>query len=306
MNRQSLQSLFAGVAQRVLFDEPLARHTTWRIGGPADVLVIPDTLTEMKAALATAKRHELPVFVLGRGSNLLVKDGGMRGVVLKLGDGFAAVETSGCSLTALAGRTIISAANIAIRSGLSGLEFASLIPGTVGGAVTMNAGAYGGEIKDVLAKATVIDRAGEVTEVLPQELAFAYRRSAVEEKGLVVVEATFALKAGDRAQMLERVRAWSERRAATQPLSMPNCGSVFRNPAGDFSARLIEAAGLKGHRIGNAMISDLHANFIVNLGQAQATDALALMNLAQTAVWERFGVKLEPEVRVVGEDEARR
>ncbi len=306
MDRRSLESVFAGVAQSVLYDEPLVRHTTWRIGGPADVLIIPGTLTEVKAALASAKRHELPVFVLGRGSNLLVKDGGIRGVVLKLGDDFAAVETSACSLTALAGRTIVSAAHIAIRRGLSGLEFATGIPGTVGGAVTMNAGAHGGEIRDVLAKATVIDRAGEVLEVLPQDLAFAYRHSDIGEKGLVVVEATFALTAGDRAKMQERVRAWSRRRLVSQPLSLPSCGSVFRNPSGDFSARLIEAAGLKGRRIGNAMISDLHANFIVNLGQAQAVDVMALMRLAQTEVWERFGVKLEPEVRVVGEDEARR
>lgn len=306
MNRRSLESVFAGVAQNVLYDEPLVRHTTWRIGGPADVLIIPGTLTEVKAALAIAKRYDLPVFVLGRGSNLLVKDGGIRGVVLKLGDDFAAVETSECSLTALAGRTIVSAAHIAIRRGLSGLEFATGIPGTVGGAVTMNAGAHGGEIKDVLAKATVIDRTGEVLEVLPQDLAFAYRHSGIGEKGMVVVEATFALTAGDRAKMQERVRAWSRRRLVSQPLSLPSCGSVFRNPSGDFSARLIEAAGLKGQRIGNAMISDLHANFIVNLGQAQAVDVMALMRLVQTAVWERFGVKLEPEVRVVGEDEARR
>ena len=170
----------------------------------------------------------------------------------------------------------------------------------------MNAGAHGGEIRDVLAKATVIDRAGEVLEVLPQDLAFAYRHSGIGEKGLVVVTATFALTAGDRVKMQERVRAWSRRRIVSQPLSLPSCGSVFRNPPGDFSARLIEAAGLKGQRIGNAMISDLHANFIVNLGQAQAADVMALMRLAQTAVWERFGVKLEPEVRVVGEDEARR
>ncbi len=306
MDRRSLESVFAGVAQSVLYDEPLVRHTTWRIGGPADVLIIPGTLTEVKAALASARRHELPVFVLGRGSNLLVKDGGIRGVVLKLGDDFAAVETSELSLTALAGRTIVSAAHIAIRRGLSGLEFATGIPGTVGGAVTMNAGAHGGEIRDVLAKATVIDRAGEVLEVLPQDLAFAYRHSGIGEKGLVVVTATFALTAGDRVKMQERVRAWSRRRIVSQPLSLPSCGSVFRNPPGDFSARLIEAAGLKGQRIGNAMISDLHANFIVNLGQAQAADVMALMRLAQTAVWERFGVKLEPEVRVVGEDEARR
>lgn len=306
MNRKSLQSVFSGVAQNVLYDEPLFRHTTWRIGGPADVLVIPSTLTELKAVLVSAKQYELPVFVLGRGSNLLVKDGGIRGIVLKLGDDFAAVETAGCSLTVLAGRSLVSAANIAIRQGLAGLEFASLIPGTVGGAVTMNAGAHGGEIKDVLAKATVIDRAGEVREVLPQELEFAYRHSAIVEKGLVVAAATFALTVGDRAEMLERVHAWSRRRAATQPLSMPNCGSVFRNPVGDFSARLIEAAGLKGKRIGNAMISDLHANFIVNLGQAQAVDVIALMRLAQDEVWERFGVRLEPEVRVVGEDETRR
>ena len=305
MNRQMLCGLFEDLAVTVLCDEPLARHTTWRIGGCADVMAVPETVEQVRSLLAVARRAEIPYFVLGRGSNLLVRDGGMRGLVVKLGEALSEVSVSGNQLTALAGKGMVSAANIAISHGLSGLEFAAGIPGTVGGAVTMNAGAHGGEIKDVLRAATVLTPDGELLEAAPADFAFAYRHSVVRERRWIVLSATFGLQPGDRAEMRERVRAWSRRRQSTQPLSQPNCGSVFRNPPGDHAARLIEAAGLKGLRVGNAAISDLHANFIVNLGKARAADVLQLIERARTEVWERFGVRLIPEVRVVGEDEAR-
>ncbi len=306
MGRPLLESIFAGIAPTILYDEPLSMHTTWRIGGPADVLIVPTTLEEVRTVVLTAHANQIPLFIIGRGSNLLVMDGGMRGAVLKLGDKFASVDVSDHSLTALAGRSIVSAAHIAIRHGLSGLEFATGIPGTIGGAVTMNAGAHGGEIKNVLAKATVITPAGTITELFPDELEFRYRHSIVREQHLTIVQAQFDLQPGDSNQLQEKVRTWSKRRLATQPLSLPNCGSVFRNPPGDFAARLIENAGLKGLRRGNAMISELHANFIVNVGQARATDVLWLMCCVQETVQQRFGIRLEPEVRIVGEDETRR
>lgn len=306
MDRLLQASVFTGLAPTVLFDEPLSKHTTWRIGGPADVFIVPRTMEEVKAVVLAAHTHNIPLFILGRGSNLLVQDGGMRGAVLKLGDELAAVEVNGHSLTALAGRSIVSAAHIAIRHGLSGLEFATGIPGTVGGAVTMNAGAHGGEVKDVLARVTAITPDGTITELFPDELGFRYRHSIVREQQLTVVQAQFDLQLGDSKQLQEQVRIWSKRRQTTQPLSMPNCGSVFRNPPGDFAARLIESAGLKGLRHGNAMISELHANFIVNVGQARAADVLWLMRCAQETVQQRFGMRLEPEVRIVGEDDTRR
>lgn len=306
MQSSPFEDVFAGAAPVVLLDEPLSKHTTWRIGGPADVLVIPHTVAQVQEVVARAVRHGIPWFVLGRGSNLLVRDGGLRGLVIKLGDDFSAVSVEDGKLTALSGRGMVSAANIAIRQGLSGLEFATGIPGTVGGAVTMNAGAHGSEIKDVLAYASVLDASGAVREVDPAELSFRYRHSAVRERGWIVIAATFALQPGDVTVMQEQTRAHSRRRQSTQPLSLPNCGSVFRNPEGDYAARLIEAADLKGFRVGNAAVSDLHANFIVNLGGASASDVQAVMATVQRVVGERFGVELVPEVRVVGEDLARR
>ncbi len=305
LDRRMLCGLFQDLAVTVLCDEPLARHTTWRIGGSADAMVIVETVEQAQSVLAAARRAAIPVFVLGRGSNLLVRDGGIRGLVIKLGEGLSEVSRDGDRVTALAGKGMVSTANIAIQNGLSGLEFATGIPGSVGGAVTMNAGAHGSEIKDALLAATVLTADGELLAVPAADMGFAYRHSVVREREWTVLSATFALHPGDRDEMRERVYAWRRRRQATQPLSLPNCGSVFRNPPGDYAARLVEAAGLKGVRIGNAAISELHANFIVNLGGARAVDVLQLMERAAAEVWERFGVRLIPEVRLVGEDEAR-
>lgn len=302
----ALAEMFADVGARVYFDEPMARLTTWRIGGPADILVEPVDVEQVRATVSLAKRMNLPVFTVGRGSNLLVRDGGVRGIVIHLGDGFSRLEISGDRLRVQAGRAVMSAAFIAMRQGLSGLEFATLIPGSVGGAVTMNAGAHGGEIKDVLSTVTVLTQSHEVLTMPASELSFAYRHSKVPECGWIVLEAEFQLVPGDPDQMQEKVRSWGRKRQQTQPLSYPNCGSVFRNPPGDHAARLVEAAGLKGARVGQAAISELHANFIVNLGDARATDVLALIQRAKDTVEAQFGVRLQTEVRVVGEDETRR
>lgn len=305
INRQSSAEIFADVAPTVRFDEPLARHTTWRIGGLADIFVVPTAPQQVSETISRALAAGVPYYILGRGSNLLVKDGGIRGVVIKLGDEFADLRIDGQQLVSQSGRGIMSAANIAIRHGLSGLEFATSIPGTVGGAVTMNAGAHGGEVKDVLDTATVLTAEGELRTVTRDELQYAYRFSIIRERQWVVLSATFSLQTGDVQEMQERVRAWSKHRSSTQPLSLPNCGSVFRNPQGDHAARLIEAAGLKGTRVGNAAVSDLHANFIVNLGSARAEDVLQLILYVQKTVEKQCGVLLVPEVRVVGEDETR-
>jgi len=285
----------------VSFDEPMRSHTTWRIGGNADVFVVPESIDELQGALATARSMGLPWMVVGRGSNLLVQDGGIRGVVIKMGDAFAQIEAKDRTVVAGAGRSIISAAHVALRSNLQGLEFATGIPGSVGGAVMMNAGANGGEVKDVLAWAEVLTPLGEVQRLDNSDLNFSYRYSRLKDSPAIVLRACFRLQPGDGAELLERVHQSSLRRAGTQPLSQPSCGSVFRNPPGDYAARLVEAAGLKGLRHGDAQISDKHANFIVNLGQAKASDVLWLMQQAQETVANQFNVHLETEVRIVGE-----
>ena len=298
-------SIFANVATVVLYHEPMAKHTTWRIGGPADILAIPENVSQIEELLRLAVSHQIPYFVLGRGSNLLVRDGGIRGLVIKLSESFSGYAIDGNEMTVKSGRTIVSTAHVAMKNGLSGLEFATGIPGTVGGAVVMNAGAHGSEMKDVLKWVQVLTPGGEVKPHSVGELDFHYRSSALRDSGDVVLSATFALAPGNVEEMLAKVKRWSMHRQATQPLSFPSCGSVFRNPAGDYAARLIEAAGLKGKRIGDAMISDLHANFIVNLGHASAEEVMALMDYAKQQVLQQFGIELMPEVRLVGEDEAR-
>ncbi|WP_018132746.1 UDP-N-acetylmuramate dehydrogenase [Effusibacillus pohliae] len=303
MNAKDLQTIFHGLdVGTVTFNEPLSRHTTWKIGGPADMFVVPTKVEQLQLLAKTIGEHHLPWYVIGRGSNLLVRDGGIRGVVIKLADNFADVSVTGNRLTAQAGRSYVSAANTAIRSGLQGLEFATGIPGTVGGAVMMNAGAHGGETKDVLLCADIIEEDGSIRTLHNRDLKFAYRYSILKDRPRIVVRATFQLQPGNTEEMLQKVRAWTRRRQTTQPLQLPNCGSVFRNPEGTHAGLLIEQAGLKGTRIGGAQISELHGNFIVNLDKAKAADVLALIELVQTTIRERTGITLIPEVRIVGED----
>ncbi|MFN8544759.1 MAG: UDP-N-acetylmuramate dehydrogenase [Candidatus Binatia bacterium] len=284
-------------------DEPLARHTSFRIGGPADVLVTPDTTAELAAIVRLAARHGARLGVLGGGSNVLVGDGGMRGVVVKLGRGFRRLswvpDADGAMVTAGAAVQLGRLARSAVERGLAGLEFAEGIPGTVGGALFMNAGAYGGELATVVDRVDGVDVAGEVVSLSRAALAFRYRRTALPP-GFVVTAVRFRLCRDEPAAVRGRMDAARVRRTASQPQGRPNSGSMFKNPAGDFAGRLIEAGGLKGVRVGGARISERHANFIVNEGGAHAADVKALMDLAQRVVWERGGVWLEPEVRLVG------
>ncbi len=301
MDSDRYRSLFDQVEAVVMFDEPMARHTTWRIGGPADVFAVPTNAIQVQQLIAVSKDNGIPWLAMGRGSNLLVRDGGIRGLVIALGDALSDCTIDGNLVTAYAGRSLVSVAYKAIRQGLSGLEFATGIPGSVGGAVAMNAGAHGAEIKEVLKEVDVVSTDGLYLTIPANQLHFAYRSSALRENGWIAMKAVFALHDGDSQEMQERTRAWAKRRQNTQPLSLPSCGSVFRNPVGDYSARLIETCGLKGKRIGDAQVSEKHANFIVNLGQAKASDVLALLEFVQQTVKETFGVELLPEVRVVGE-----
>ena len=304
MDRNQVESIFAHEnVGTVLFQEPLSKHTSWRIGGPADVFLQPTETEHLVRIMQLTHQHGIPWYVIGKGSNLLVRDGGIRGVVIKLADNFADLEISGQTLTAQGGRSFVSAANHAIRQGLSGLEFATGIPGTVGGAVMMNAGAHGGEVKDVLIDCHVLMPDGQIEHLSREDLRFDYRYSCLKDRPGLVVDASFALNSGDAQEMSERVRGWAKRRQTTQPLSLPSCGSVFRNPESTHSGHLVEQAGLKGTRIGGAQISELHGNFIVNTGGAKATDVMQLIELIQTTIRDRYGYELHPEVRIVGEDD---
>jgi len=298
-----VRSLSSLLGERVRVGEPLARHTSLRIGGPADLLALPDTPDELGGLLRAAKTHGVRVTLLGGGSNLLVADGGIPGIVVKLGRGFAHLSwkerAGGCEVRAGAAVRFGRLARAAVARGLSGLEYAEGIPGTVGGALFMNAGAYGGEVAAAVAAVDGVTAEGELLALAGDALAFCYRRAELAP-GFVVTAVRFRLQRDGVGVVRERMEAARSRRTAAQPHGQANAGSIFKNPPGDHAGRLIEVAGLKGARAGRARISERHANFIVNEGGACAVDVKALMDLAQRVVWEQSGVWLEPEVRLLG------
>jgi UDP-N-acetylmuramate dehydrogenase len=279
--------------------EPMSRHTSLHIGGPAQYFLRVTTERDLVGAVAVAREHELPVFVLGGGTNLLVADAGIAGVVL-LND-WAETSVDGTTITAASGTPMATVAAVAARNGILGLEWMATVPGTVGGAVHGNAGAFGSETKDMLVDAELMDLDGKRWTATNAELGFAYRTSALQKTSTIVLRARFRGKAGDRATAVKRIKEIANERMAKQPLAQPNTGSIFRNPPGDHAGRLIEAAGLKGATEGGAMVSTKHANFIVNIGDSSAEDVRTLIRLCQKTVKEKFGVDLVPEVEMVGE-----
>ncbi len=283
-----------------LEQEPMSRHTTLRLGGPADYLVFPRSQEEITALFAEAGAYHLPVTVIGRGSNLLVLDGGIRGLVISVSQNMKAIRREGATLIAQAGATLSAVASAAADAGLSGLEFASGIPGTVGGGVTMNAGAYGGEMAQVITRVNGVFPGGEFTSLSREDLHFGYRTSAVSERNLVVTEAVFELSPGDPDEIRQQMAELNARRAEKQPLDQPSAGSTFKRPEGYYAAALIDQCGLKGYSIGGARVSMKHAGFLVNTGES-SRDFLELMQKVQQIVEERAGVRLEPEIRVIGE-----
>lgn len=285
----------------ILTDEPMSRHTTFRTGGPAAIMIQPTSPQEAVAAIRAAKQCGEEPFVMGNGSNLLVRDGGIDGVVVLLGEAMGAVCREGCLLRAQAGAMLSRLCREALNAGLSGLVFASGIPGTVGGAVAMNAGAYGGQMADVLRRALVfLD--GEARWMSREALELGYRTSLPLRRGGVVLEAEFELTPGDAQALSEETAELARRRREKQPLSLPSAGSTFKRPEGHYAGVLIEQAGLKGASVGGAQVSELHAGFIVNTGNATSTDILRLIERVQRTVLDGSGVLLEPEVRIVGRD----
>ena len=289
--------------ERIIPRAPMARFTTFRVGGPADVLVSIDSAAEISVALRAAKAANVPVTIIGNGSNLLVRDGGIRGLVMRISQPMSAITREGDTLHVQAGATLPAVAGFAQRSGLEGLAPMAGIPGTIGGAVIMNAGAYGGEMSQVVTCVDAIARSdGKPIRFEGRALGFAYRHSAMMDAGVIVTDVTLRLTPGDPDAIARRTEELLVARREKQPLEYPSAGSTFKRPEGAFAAKLIDDAGLKGLRIGDAQVSEKHAGFIVNLGSATASDILALMAEVQSRVRAASGITLEPEVRILGED----
>ncbi len=286
---------------KIKTNEPLSRYTYTKTGGPADYLAFPTTRQELKDLLVRARKQKMPVTTLGNSSNLIIKDGGIRGLAIMLPE-FNKIEVKKQQITAEAGAAIIAVTKAASKASLTGLEFAAGIPGSVGGAIFMNAGAYGGEIANVVSSIDEILPDGREVQISGSDLHFGYRHSIVQENHGIVVAATFNLEVGQQPQIQDKMDELNALRRSKQPLEYPSCGSVFKRPQGHFTGPLIIKAGLQGKSIGGAQVSNKHAGFIINTGNATATDYLQLIQLIQKTVKEKFAVQLETEVRIIGED----
>ena len=282
-------------------NEPMSLHTTFRVGGPARLFFVPETEEEIAEAVEESRRRGLPCTVIGRGSNLLVSDRGYDGAVILIGDALSDIRVSGTSLYAQAGVSLAALAAFALRMSLTGLEFAAGIPGSLGGALLMNAGAYGGEMKDVVRKVRLMDPDGTVREEDTDWMEYGYRHSRAQEEGCVILGGVLELQPGDPKVIREAMQDLAVRRRSKQPLEYPSAGSFFKRPKGFFAGALIEQAGLKGFRVGGAQVSEKHAGFVINAGGATAADIDALSAEVIRRVRERSGVTLEPEVRRLGD-----
>ncbi len=304
MNQKFIDELCGIVGKlNIRLQEPMANHTTFRIGGPAQIFVIPETTEEIRQIVRLCKEREVPYFVLGRGSNLLVSDAGMEGVVLQIYDNYSDFSIDGNQVKAQAG-VMLSKIGYAVKEkGLNGFEFAAGIPGTLGGAVMMNAGAYGGEMKDIITSVQLMDEDGNLLEKSCDEMEFSYRHSILTEQKLLVLGATITLTQGDKKVIEERMQELATARRKKQPLEFPSAGSTFKRPEGYFAGKLIMDAGLCGYQVGGAQVSEKHCGFVINRGNATAADVLQLVTDVKKKVYEKFQVELEPEIRLVGRQE---
>lgn len=303
MNKEVMFKSFKEVIKqgKVLIDEPMKKHTSFKIGGPVDILVVPGNLDEILQAVKVCKSHDVDFRIIGNGSNLLVKDKGIRGIAIKIADNFKNIGVVEDKMTVQAGALLSTISKYALKNSLAGFEFAGGIPGTIGGAVTMNAGAYGGEMKHVVESVKCVDREGEIINLSNQEMNFGYRQSKVEEN-LTVLEVELKLEKSNYDDIKSKMDELNKKRTTKQPLSLPSGGSTFKRPEGYYAAKLIEDAGLKGHKCGGAQVSEKHAGFVVNVAEATAEDVLNLISLVQSTVLEKFSIELETEVKIIGED----
>ena len=286
---------------RVFTEEAMSQHTTFKIGGPADYFLMPDKGEDVGRVIKICKEKEIPYFILGNGSNLLVGDGGYRGAVIQIYRNMSSVTVEGNEITAQAGALLSAVAAAAKNASLTGFEFAGGIPGTIGGAVVMNAGAYGGEMKDVLTEVTVMNAEGDIFTLPTEELELGYRTSIIKTAGYIVLEAKIRLKEGDPEVIRETMKDLTIRRTTKQPLEYPSAGSTFKRPEGYFAGKLIMDSGLAGYQVGGAPVSEKHCGFVINAGDATARDVRTLMDNVRDIVYKKYGVTLEPEVKFLGE-----
>lgn len=286
---------------RVFTEEAMSQHTTFKIGGPADYFLMPDKGEDVGRVIKICKEKEIPYFILGNGSNLLVGDGGYRGAVIQIYRNMSSVTVEGNEITAQAGALLSAVAAAAKNASLTGFEFAGGIPGTIGGAVVMNAGAYGGEMKDVLTEVTVMNAEGDIFTLPTEELELGYRTSIIKTAGYIVLEAKIRLKEENPEVIRETMKDLTIRRTTKQPLEYPSAGSTFKRPEGYFAGKLIMDSGLAGYQVGGAQVSEKHCGFVINAGDATARDVRTLMDNVRDIVYKKYGVTLEPEVKFLGE-----
>lgn len=294
---EDMASVVRGI---VLKDEPLKNHTYFKIGGPAGLLAEPEDTEDLKTVLKLIKKHGTDCFIIGNGTNLLVSDDGFKGAIVKIGDKFNYFEKNENKVVAGAGVLLSTLAKLLAKEGLAGFEFAGGIPGCLGGAVYMNAGAYGGEMKHVVKRVKCMDFDGNIHEFSNEDMEFTYRHTNITDSEYVVIEAELELEYGDKDEIMAIIRDFNEKRTSKQPLNLPSAGSTFKRPVNGYASKLIEDAGLKGLKYKGAMVSDKHSGFIVNYDNACCDDVLDLMRIVISTVYDKFGIKLEPEIKIVG------
>lgn len=304
MNKEFIYNSLLNILNKedILIDEPMSKHISFRVGGPADILVKPRSEDQIKDILTFAKKENIPYLIIGNGSNLLVRDGGIRGIVIKIAENFNDFSIEGTTVTAQSGAMLSFMGKAIMRNNLTGFEFAAGIPGTLGGAIAMNAGAYGGEMKDIVKSVRLIDSQGNIVELSNEEMQFAYRKSILSKEEYIVLSAVMELKEGNYEEIRDIMKDLTNKRVTKQPLNLPSAGSTFKRPEGYFAAKLIEDCGLKGLTLRGAQVSDKHCGFVVNLGGAQAKDILDLIYVVKITVYSKFGVMLEEEVKILGEE----
>lgn len=288
-------------ADDIKINEPMKNHTYFKIGGNVDLLLIPTNVDQLLEAVKLLQKHGEKPIVIGNGTNLLVSDKGIRGVVIKISKKMSNIVAEGDKIVADSGCLLSQIASKALENALEGFEFAGGIPGSLGGAIAMNAGAYDGEMKDVIDSVICMNKAGEMFELSNEKLKFSYRHSAIQAEDLIVLQAKIKLQKGDAAAIKAKIDDFAERRITKQPLNMPSAGSTFKRPIGDYASRLIEANGLKGLRYGDAQVSEKHCGFIVNVGEAKCQDVMRLISVIQKTVKDQSGIELCPEVKIIGE-----
>ena len=304
MNKEFIYKNLLNILDKegIYLNEPMKNHISFKVGGPTDFLLKPKTEDEIKRLIEFLKNENIPYIVVGNGSNLLVKDGGIRGVVIKIADNFNKFEIEDTKVVAQSGALLSFMGKAILNKSLTGFEFAAGIPGTLGGAIAMNAGAYGGEMKDIVKSVRLMDSKGNIIELSNKEMEFEYRRSLISKSDYIVLSAIMELKEGNFDEIKGYMKELTKSRVTKQPLNLPSAGSTFKRPEGHFAAKLIEDSGLKGLTLGGARVSEKHSGFVVNIGDAKAKDIIELINVVKSTVYSKFGVMLEEEVKILGDE----